>query len=210
MARIPGRSAWLAWPAGVICLAAVAALAWLSGPMIPAVAAWSGDTLRAALSPPTAAPTERARPSVLETVASGADLDCRRFYPADLWSELTWSPRTLLLQDRTAPATSVVTLGEALAPQVRVTCRWTFHTGSTISTTLAQVAEGSSAVGEAALRAEGFACGAQGAALVCARDRDGVREEQAFAGDLWMSSVETGEAPESYGDRLVAFVWPTG
>lgn len=210
MARIPGRSAWLAWPSGLICAAVVVGLVWLAIPMLPTVAAWSGDTLRAAVSAPTAAPAESKRPSVLETVASGEDLDCRRFYPADLWTELTWSPRTMLLQDRTAPATSAVALTEALAPRVSVTCRWTFHTGAAISTTLAQVAEGSGAVAEATLQADGFSCAPQGAALACTRDRAGVREEHAFAGDLWLSSVESGSVPEEYGSRLLAATWPAG
>lgn len=210
MARVPGRSAWLAWPVGVVCAAAVVALLWLSAPILPAVATWSTDMFRAAVAPPEEAPVEAPRASVLETVASGEDLDCRRFYPTDLWTELTWNPQAFLQQDRGASATSVVSLGEALAPQVRMSCRWTLPTGATISTTLAQVAEGAGAVAEATLGAEGFSCATQGAVLACTRERGGVLEEHALSGDLWLSSVETGVVPEEYGSRLVGWVWPAG
>lgn len=210
MARIPGRSAWLAWPVGVLCAAVVAALVWLSIPMVPATVAWAGDMLRTATSGPAAAPTEGARPSALETAESDADLDCRRFYPVDLWTELTWSPRTLLVQDFSAPPTAVTTLTEALAPQVRVSCRWTFHDGATASTTLARVTADAAPVAEATLQAEGFSCAASGAVLSCTRTQGGVVEEHAFSGDLWLSSVTSGTVPEAYATRLAAGLWSAG
>lgn len=210
MARIPGRSAWLAWPVGLLCAAVVVALVWLSIPMVPATVAWAGEMLRTATSGPAASPTEAARASTLETAESDADLDCRRFYPADLWTELTWSPRGLLVQDFSAPSTTVTTLTEALAPQVRVSCRWTFHDGATATSTLARVAPDAAPVAEATLQANGFTCATSGTVLSCTRTQAGVVEENAFSGDLWLSSSTTGAVPESYSTRLAAGLWNAG
>lgn len=210
MARIPGRSAWLAWPAGLLCAAVVVALVWLSIPIVPATLTWAGDMLRTATSGPQAAPTTGARASALETAESDADLDCRRFYPADLWTELTWSPRALLEQDFSPSATSVTTLTEALAPVVRVSCRWTFADGATAASTLAKVAPDAAPVAEATLQAAGFACATSGAVLSCTRTEAGTVEEHAFSGDLWLSSVTAGAVPEQYGARLAAGLWNAG
>ncbi len=210
MSRTGGRNSWIAVPAGLLCAAAVVTLAWLAAPMAPVAFAWVTETLRAVTSPPAAAPSGAARPPLLETVQSDADLDCRRLYPDDLWGELVWHPKTLLAQELSPPATAVTTLVEALAPHVRVTCRWTFANGTTISTTIARVAEDAQAVAEATLRAEGFGCSVAGGALDCERTKGGVREDHAFAGDLWLSTVSSGVLPEGYVDRLEAALWDAG
>lgn len=207
MARIPGRSAWLAWPVGLFCAAVVGALVWLSIPMVPATVAWAGDMLRNATSGPPAPSADGVRPSAREMAESDAGVDCRRFYPADLWAELTWSPQSLLLQDFSAPSTSATTLVEALAPQVRVSCRWTLQGDATASTTLARVAPDAGPVAQATLQADGFACEASDAVLSCTRTQAGTVEAHAFAGDLWLSSVTAGSVPEAYGTRLQSNLW---
>ncbi len=207
MARIPGRNAWLAWPAGVLCAAIVAALVWFSLPMVPVAVAWAGETLRTATSQPTASGAGVEAVSVLERAESDDDLDCRRLYPSLLWTELAWSPRTSLQQDQAAPATSAAPLVEALAPAVRVSCHWALYNGATISTTLARVSADAPAVAEATLQAAGFRCEAGAVVLACARTDGGVVEEHAFAGELWLSSVESGAVPETYGTRLAAGIW---
>ncbi|GAA2002181.1 hypothetical protein [Microbacterium ulmi] len=210
MARIPGRNPWLAWPAGIVCAAVVATLAWLALPMVPVVVAWVGESLRTATSPPVAAPVEPSRAPLLEIAESDDAIDCRRLYPDDLWVELAWRPEALLSQDFSAPSTSVASLTDALAPQVRVTCRWRFDGGGGISSTLARVASDSAAVVEAALQGEGFSCETAGAVLRCRRAQGGAVEEHAVSGDLWLSSVETGRVPEDYGARLAEGLWGAG
>ncbi|KEP74071.1 hypothetical protein HR12_22335, partial [Microbacterium sp. SUBG005] len=63
MARIGGRSLWLAWPAGIFCAAAVVALGVLAAPGIPTAVGFVGDTLRAGTDTPTAAATTPAEPA---------------------------------------------------------------------------------------------------------------------------------------------------
>lgn len=209
MARIPGRSSWLAWPAGLLCAAVVAGLVWLALPMVPVAVAWVGDTLRtatAATSAPAAAPSTPGRGPLIDAAESEASIDCRTFYPSDLWLELAWRPQGLLAQDFSPPATSVTSLVDALAPTVRLSCRWEFADAS-ITSTLARVGDGSAAVAEAALRGEGFACTTTEGVLECRRARGEVVEEHALSGDLWLSSVETGPAPDDYGTRLAEALW---
>ena len=154
MARIGGRSLWLAWPVGVLCAGVVGALVWLALPAVPGTVNWIGDTLRAATSAPVAA-----APSPVETAAldPDADLDCRTLYPDRLWAELTWGSDVLLDQDRTPPATSITALVDALQPVVRVTCSWRSADGQ-IVTTLSRVAADASTIADAALRGQGFDC----------------------------------------------------
>ena len=60
MARVGGRNSWIAVPVGLVCAAIVAALVWLSLPMVPVTVAWAGDMLRNATAPrpqPTQADT---------------------------------------------------------------------------------------------------------------------------------------------------------
>lgn len=207
MARIPGRNSWLAWPAGLVCAAVVAGLVWLSAPMAPVVVAWVGETLRTATSRPVAAPESPPRPPLHAAAESDASLDCRALYPSDLWTELAWRPDGLLAQDLSLPATTVTSLTDALAPQVRVTCGWRFGDGGTLATTLARVGEGAVPVAEAALQGQGFDCAMAGDVLECRRDQGGVVEEHALSGDLWIASVETGPAPDEYGHRLAEALW---
>ncbi|WP_223622192.1 hypothetical protein [Microbacterium sp. EST19A] len=49
MARVGGRNLGMSWVAGVICAGIIAALIWLSMPMLPVLAEFAGDALRSAL-----------------------------------------------------------------------------------------------------------------------------------------------------------------
>jgi len=204
LARTGGRNSWIAWPAGLICAAVVATLAWLAQPMVPVSIAWMGDMLRAATSPPVAA----AVPPPISTVAMApGDIDCRTLYPDSLWAELTWTSNVLLSQDLAAPATAVTTLTDALAPSVRITCHWQADGGRTIVSTLAGVASDAVPIAEASLRGQGFACGVNGDAVACTRTSGDVIEEHTLRAGLWLSSVETAWHPDVYGTRLAAHVW---
>lgn len=202
MARVGGRSSWIAVPAGLLCAAVVAALVWLSLPMMPTAVAWAGDTLRAATQYPFAAPAPSATPA---TPAADAT-DCRDFYPNDLWMQLTWRGDALLDQDGGPPPTAAASVVEALAPAVRLSCVWTFDGGG-ITTALASVPEDAAATAEPAFTAQGFACTTAGALLTCTRTDAGVREEHMIGGGLWLANVSTGWRPKDLGARLAADIW---
>jgi len=203
MARIGGRSLWLAWPVGVLCAGVVGALVWVALPAVPGTVNWIGDTLRAATSAPVAA-----APSPVETAALDpeADLDCRTLYPDRLWAELVWGSDVLLDQDRTPPATWITALVDALQPVVRVTCSWRSADGQ-IVTTLSRVAADASTIAEAALLGQGFDCETFGTGVACRRQHGDIVEEQAVRDGLWLASIETSWLPEDYGTQLAARVW---
>ena len=203
MARIAGRSTWLAVPAGMLCLGVVAGLVWLALPMVPTSVAWVGDTLRAASAPREAAPV-RETPAQL---ASTRPIDCRALYPDALWAELTWKGGSLLSQTSAPPATTVTSLIDALAPRSLVTCSWRLAEGGVIVTTLAAVPDDAASTIDAALRGEGFTCATVDDALSCRRVRGAVVEEHAVRGGLWLSSVETAWRPDEYGALVEAHVW---
>lgn len=203
MARIGGRSNWLAVPAGMLCAGVVVALVWLALPMVPASVYWVGETLRTATAPQVV-PVAQETPAQL--AAAGA-IDCRTLYPDGLWSELTWKGGVLLSQSTAPPATSVTSLTDALAPSTRVTCSWRLQQGGGIVTTLAVVGPDAATIADAALRGQGFTCSTTGGGLRCVRSRGDVVEDQRFRDGLWLSSVETSWRPEHYGSRLAAQVW---
>lgn len=204
MARIGGRNAWLAWPAGVFCAAVVAALAWLAQPMLPVSVLWVGDMLRAASTPVAPEPETE---SVADRALAPGDIDCRALYPDGLWSELTWTPDVLLAQGYAAPATGVTALTDALSPSVRITCHWRAGGDRTIVSTLAGVGADAAPIADASLRGQGFVCTTDADALACTRTSGDVVEEHVIRGGLWLSSVETGWHPQAYGTRLAAHVW---
>lgn len=198
MARIGGRSTWLAVPAGLLCAGVVGALVWLALPMLPVSIAWVGDTLRAATAPqPT--PTTVATPA--QDAAAGSAVDCRSIYSDDLWNELLWRPGSLLGQSLAAPTTDARAFADAAAAQVAVTCVWRFDGGG-IVTTLSRVGADAQAIAEPSLGSDGFACTSSDAALECTRTRDGVVEEHTLRDGLWLVSVETGWHPADFGARL--------
>ncbi len=204
VAKTGGRNSWIAWPAALLCAAVVAALGWLSQPILPASVLWVGDMLRAASTPPIVVP---ATPLLATVAQEPGDVDCRALYPDDLWAELTWTPHVLLSQNYTPPPTSVTALVDALSPSVRISCHWRTSEGGLIVTTLATVSADAGAVADAALRGQGFSCTTDADAVVCARTAGEVTEEHVFRGGLWLSSAETAWSPTAYGARVAAHVW---
>jgi hypothetical protein len=204
VARTGGRNSWIAWPIGLLCATVVAALAWLSQPLLPVSVVWMGDMLRAATSPPVIAePGE----SVAAQASMPGDIDCRTLYPDRLWAELTWTPKVLLLQDYAPPATAVTALTDALTPSVRISCHWRAADGGSVVSTLARVGADAGVIADASLRGQGFTCTTDAEAVVCSRAVGDVLEEHAIRGGLWLSSVERAWHPEAYGARLAAHVW---
>jgi hypothetical protein len=203
MARIGGRSLWLAWPAGLVCAGIVGALFWLAAPAVPGTITFVGDTLRASTSTPQAAPPQ---PLATTAIADDADVDCHDLYPASLWSELVWRQEVILSQNRAAPATAVPTLVGELQPVVRVTCVWR-DGRSSIKTTLSLVGTDAASRAAAVLEGRRFSCTPLGTGTVCRRGSGRVLEEHAVRDGLWIATVETAWHPEGYGERLASFVW---
>lgn len=204
MARIGGRSLWLAAPVGVLCVIVVGALLYLAAPMVPVAVTWVGDTLRASA---VEARQADAKPSPAELVAQEAPLDCRDLYPDTLWAELIWHGDVLLGQGTARPPIASPELGDALAPTVRLTCTWSFPAGDSIVTTIASVGADAAAVAEPALRAQGFDCTAADGTLTCTKTSGPTTESHMLRDGLWLASVGTGWHPDEYDARLNAFVW---
>lgn len=202
MAKVGGRSAWIAWPAALICVAIVGALLWLATPGVPAAVSFIGDALRAATSPPSADGDDAQAAAEAEPAS-----DCRSLYPNALWAELVWTPQVLLSKSTSAPATAT-TLAQALAPTVAFTCTWNTDDGRSITSTVASVADGAAAVAQAALPSEGFACTPEGERLHCERSAGGVTELHDLRGTVWLSSVLARWSPEDYGALTASRVFP--
>lgn len=200
MARVGGRSAWIAWPAGVVCAVIVAGLFWLAAPGIPAAIGFIGDTLRGATTP-------REETAARGRQTDGPATDCRGLYPDRLWAELTWTPGVLLSPSAAAPATETG-LVQALTPAVRFTCVWTAEGGKTISTTLADAPGDAAAIAHAALAAAGFACEVEGGRVHCERTAGAVVEIHDLEGAVWLSSVLTAWEPEEYGAQTASRAFP--
>lgn len=199
MARTGGRNSWIAVPAGLICAAIVAALVWLSLPMVPVTVAWAGEMLRNATTP---RPQVQAADTPAGRAAAGRELDCRALYSDSLWNELTWTGRTILDQTTDPPPTSVTSLTEVLRPDVRLTCAWTDADGGEVITTLAVVGADGASIAEAALRGQGFSCAIGDPGLHCTSSQGDMVETQVFRDGLWLSSVERSWLPDDYGSRL--------
>lgn len=187
MARIGGRSLWLAWPAGIFCAAAVAALGVLAAPGIPTAVSFVGDTLRASTDTPAAAPGTPAEPAA----------DCRHLYSQPLWSSMVWSPEALLWQRRTIPLSTPEAVAAA-APTVVVTCHWRGVNGRFVETTVSTVAPEGAAAARTTLASQGFACADDGDIVHCERTSGDVLEVHDLRGDRWVSSTLTGWMPDDY------------
>lgn len=197
MARVGGRSLWLAWPIGVICAAIVAVLVWLAAPGVPAAIDFVGATLRASTS--TAAADEAED-------AAQPGTDCRDVYPDALWAELVWTPDVLLSQSAAPPATAPA-LVAALAPHVRLSCSWRAGEGRSASTTIADVPPDAPVLAQTALTAEGFTCAAEGEGVHCERTEAGIVEIHDLRGGVWISSVLTGWMPKDYAAQVASRVF---
>lgn len=187
MARVGGRNAWIAWPAGIICTVVVAILIVLALPGVPGAVTFVGDTLRAARSAPTATPEPSRTPAAT----------CGELYTPELWSSLVWSRDNLLTQRRT-PAASTPEAVAASGATVVVTCHWRGRAGRSLETTVSTVTpEGASAV-QATLSSQGFGCQVSGDTAHCERASGGVVEEHDLRGDRWVSSTLTNWMPDDY------------
>lgn len=199
MARVGGRSLWLAWPIGVLCAGVVGVLVWLAAPGIPGAIDFVGSTLRGA----TSAPAADADSGASGTATPAAARDCRDVYPDRLWAELTWTPDVLLSQNA-APAPAATSLVAALAPDVRISCTWRVGAERSVSTTIATVALDAAPIALATLTAEGYACSEDGDVLHCERTHDGVVEVHDVRGDVWITSILTRWAPPGYAADVAA------
>lgn len=199
MARVSGRNSWIAVPAGLVCVAIVAALVWLSLPMVPVTVAWTGEMLRNATSPK---PAPSAGDTAARRALAGDGLDCRTLYSNSLWNEMSWQGRTILEQGFDPPPTEVASLGEVMVPQVRVSCAWTDREGRMVASTLSAVAPEAAGLGEAALRGQGFACAAGAGVVRCTRTQGDVVESHVLRDGLWLASAEHAWHPDDYGARI--------
>lgn len=199
MARVSGRNSWIAVPAGLVCAVIVAALVWLSLPMVPVTVAWAGEMLRNATKP---APAPSAGDTAARHALAGDVVDCRALYSNSLWNEMTWQGRTILDQTFDAPPTEVPSLGDVLGPDVRVSCAWTDREGRGVISTLSVIPADAVGLGEAALRGQGFACAAGEGIVRCARTQGEIIETHVLREGLWLATVERSWHPEDYGARL--------
>ena len=188
MARVGGRSAWIAWPAGVVCAAVVAALLVLAAPGVPGAVTFVGDTLRTGSTTPPYTDAPRV-PGPAET--------CRDLYTQPMWSALVWSPEALLTQRHTGSLSTPEAVAVAGATPV-ITCHWRGESGRWLETSVATLsAEGAAAV-TATLAGQGFACATAGDVQHCERTAAGVTEVHDLRGDRWVSSTFSGWMPDGY------------
>lgn len=187
MARIGGRSLWLAWPAGLLCAAAVVTLGVLATPGVPLAIGFAGDTLRAATG----------RHADTPTVAPAPASDCRHLYSQPLWSSLVWSPKALLSQRHTAPASTPEAVAAA-APTVVITCHWRGEAGRSIETTVSTVTPEGASAAVATLTGQGFSCSVATDTTHCERTVGDVSEIHDLRGDRWVSSTLTDWMPDGY------------
>lgn len=184
VAKIGGRSAWLAWPAGLVCLGVVLTLVVMAAPGVPAAVDFVGSTLRGGTAARAAEAAEAERRERIGEAAT----DCRSLYPDRLWAELTWTPEVLLSQNGDAPAVDESLLA-ALTPAVRFTCAWRLEDGRSIRSTVSTVPDGGASIAQAALSAVGFGCSVEGERVHCERSADGVTEVHDLQGETWLATV---------------------
>ena len=209
MARIGGRSTWIAVPAGMLCAAVVASLVWLALPMFPVAASWVGDTLRTASAP---RPIPAAMPDTRRS--------CRRRPAARLPRALPRQPvvgahvarRRAAVADR-RPARDVRHLARPTrwrrAPASRA--RGDSRAGGGIVTTLVG-RRGRTPRPSPTPRCAGRDSRAPRPTprCDCSASQGDVVEEHTVRGGLWLSSMETSWHPADYGARLEAKVWSSG
>ncbi|WP_285138037.1 hypothetical protein [Microbacterium sp. lyk4-40-TSB-66] len=198
MARIGGRSLWLAWPAGLFCVAAVVGLGVLAAPGVPVTVAFVGDTLRAATGAPASEEAEPVAPAT----------DCRHLYSQPMWSSLVWSPEALLSQRRTPPSSTVEAVAAAGSTTV-VTCHWRGVAGRFLETTVSTVSAEGAAAAAATLTAQGFACETapdrtRTDVTHCERTSGDLSEVHDLRGDRWVSSTLSGWEPLGYAETVAS------
>ncbi|WP_022878296.1 hypothetical protein [Microbacterium sp. B19] len=188
MARVGGRSAWIAWPVGVLCAVVVAALLVLAAPGLPGTVTFVGDTLRAGSTTPPWTDAPR---------VPGPATTCRDLYTQPMWSELVWSPEALLTQRHTGPLSTPEAVAAA-APTPVITCHWRGEGGRWLESSVATVSADGAAAVEATLSGQGFACATDADTVHCERTADGVTEVHDLRGDRWVSSTFSRWMPDGY------------
>ncbi|MFT4052168.1 MAG: hypothetical protein QM677_07970 [Microbacterium sp.] len=203
MARVGGRNAVVAWIVGILCLAAVAVIAFLASPLLPTSIAW----LKTAVDPSATGSTGATSVATdEETTAEGLPAECSDLYDDALWAALRFADGAELTSSQDAPVTTASALVTALKPQVLLTCSWDSDAG-TVSTTLATVPPDAGAIAEAALPGAGFACEDESDRTRCTRT-DGDLVETIEAGDgLWVSTSEDAWHPGRLASAVAERVW---
>lgn len=199
LAKIPGRSMWLAAPAAVVCVVVILVLTVLAAPMVPVAASWVSATVQNALTPKT---------TVTETVSDELH-DCRDLYPRDLWAEIMWSERPLLDQKRTAmyPDAASEALAQSLDLGDVLACSWTNAGNGRVTTALQALSEDPSSLAQTALTAAGYRCESTGAALSCRLETGSFTVLHSFGGNWWLSTAVSDWDLPRYGERLTAYLW---
>jgi hypothetical protein len=188
MARVGGRSAWIAWPAGLLCAGVVAALFVLAAPGLPGAVTFVGDTLRAGSTTPPWTDAPR---------VPGPATTCRDLYTQPMWSQLVWSPEALLTQRHTGPRSTPEAVAAA-APTPVITCHWRGGSGRWLETSVTTVSDAGARAVSAVLSGQGFVCDADGATEHCERTSGDVVEVHDLRGDRWVSSTFSGWMPDGY------------
>lgn len=194
MARVGGRSAWIAWPAGALCAAVVATLFVLAAPGLPGAVTFVGDTLRTGSTTPPYADAPR---------VPGPAGTCRDLYTQPMWSALVWSPEALLTQRHTT-ALSTPEAVAAAAPTPVITCHWRGEGGRWLETSVATVAPEGAAAVQSTLTAQSFTCTPVESTVHCERRTDGVTEIHDLRGDRWVSSTFSGWMPDGYAEIVAS------
>jgi hypothetical protein len=202
---IGGRSGWIAWPVGVLCVGVVAGLVWLAQPGVPGAVQLAGDLLREGSQSREAAAST---PRPIESIGTALTDDCRSLYPDGLWSQLTWQPHIVLTQTQDAPDTSAVSVRDALQADVLMTCRWREPGGGTVSSTLARVDAEATLLAQPGFGSQGFNCAASGDGVRCTKTAGETTEIDIVRGGMWLSTIERSWHPERYSAQLVQRLWP--
>ncbi|KHK99535.1 hypothetical protein LK09_02610 [Microbacterium mangrovi] len=210
---IGGRRWWLAWPVGILCVAAVAGMVYVAAPAVPwAVGFTLGVLEQGARTPAEPLPT----PVPIESIGTALTDDCVSLYPSRLWLELALDPHTVLSQDMSAPAVELMQAMAPWHPSVRMTCGWRSATGGTVRSSLVDLtasgtADATRTAIAAALTQRGFGCRVtrpDASLLTCTRRSGQVTDTAVVHGQTWLSTTETGWHPAAYTAALVQRLWP--
>ena len=195
MARIGGRNSWIAWPAGLLCAAVVAALVWLALPMLPVSVAWVGDMLRATTSAARRrAGARRPRDAARSRRATSTAARCT---PTTCGPSSPGRRSAAVAGRRRRPPTAVTSLTDALAPSRAghlplAAGRRAARSSSTLAGVgrrrRARSPTPRCAVRDSRAQPTTRRC-------VCTRAAGDVVEEHTVRGGLWLSSVETAWHP---------------
>lgn len=209
MARIGGRSPWIAWPVAILCVGVVVLLVGLALPLVPASVDWAGSALRGTIFAPSA-PSDAAGSGSSDSASSGSAAstsECRGLYTDRLWSELTARNGGDPVRDTAAPTMAAESVAAGLSPVVLQTCTWTGASTGAITTTVSQVSETATAIAESALVSQGYTCARSDSGVQCSVTNGDVTEEHLLRGDVWVATQFTAWHPSLYSERVAEHVW---